>query len=138
MTNWVGVIGVCILIGGSGSTAAQQQTFACNKICWTPASRSATCSSKLSQADLTAYIYAIQHNTIAKGKRITFHVDLKANGQTCASPNTQGRSVSVVGYVNIENITGFTVGTLKAGDAIEITGSGVADDQENTFFFPAP
>ena len=86
MTNWVGPIGVCLLFGGSAGAAAQQQTFACDKICWTPAHHSATCSSKLSQADLTAYIYAVRHNVIAKGKGITFHLDLKSKGQTCASP----------------------------------------------------
>jgi hypothetical protein len=138
MTNWVGPIGVCLLLGGSAGATAQQQTFACDKICWTPANHSATCSSKLSQADLTAYIYAVRHNDIAKGKGITFHLDLKSKGQTCASPETQGRSISVVGYVNVESVTAFTVGTLKAGDLIEITGGGIEQGQENTFFFPAP
>jgi hypothetical protein len=107
------VIGACFLLGGSGSTAAQQQTFGCSKICWTPAIGSATCSSKLTQAELTGYIYAIQHNTIAKGKGITFYLDLKAKGQTCASPTTQGRSISVVGYVNVQSVTGFTLARIS-------------------------
>jgi hypothetical protein len=76
MTKLVGLIGVCFLLSGSGSAAAQQQTFACDRICWSPATHSATCSSKLTQAELTAYIYAVQHNTIAKGKGMTFYLDL--------------------------------------------------------------
>jgi hypothetical protein len=133
----MGLIGALILINGSESLGAQQQTFTCNKICWYPLSHGATCSSKLSQADLTAYIYAINHNAIAKGKGITFFLDLKAKGQSC-SPTPQGPSVSVVGYVNVTSVTSFTLGALKAGDAVEISGTGIADDQENTFFFPVP
>jgi hypothetical protein len=66
---------------------------------------------------------------------MTFYLDLKAKRQMCASPITGGRSISVVGYVNVQSVTGFTVGSLKVGDTIEIGGSGIGDDQENMLFF---
>jgi hypothetical protein len=140
MTKWVGFVALCFLFHGSGSALAQQQTFGCTKICWTPATGIATCSKKLNtQFELTAYIYAVQHKSIAKGKGITFFVDLKGKQETCASSaTTQGESISVVGYVNVQNVTGFTIGGLKVGDTIEIGGSGVADDQKNVLFFLDP
>ena len=41
----------------------------------------------------------------------------------------EGQSISVVGYVNVESVTAFTVGTLKAGDLIEITGGEIEEGQ---------
>ena len=128
---------LCFLIAAAGSAGAQQQTVACNRICWTRATHSATCSSKVSQAELTAYIYSVQHNAIAKGKSITFHLDLGAQHQSCASPVAKSQAVSVIGYVNVRSVTGFTIGSLKAGDTIEISGDGVEDNEENVMFYPA-
>ncbi|MBV9114559.1 MAG: hypothetical protein JOY67_17220 [Hyphomicrobiales bacterium] len=118
---------------------AQQQTFACTRLCWSPSKNTVTCSKKLrEQVELTSYIYAVQHNTIAKGKPMTFFVDMKGSGQSCGSPVAAPASLSIVGYVNAQNVTGFTVGGVKVGDTIEITASGVAEDQKNIMFFPDP
>ena len=48
------------------------------------------------------------------------------------------RIVAVVGYVNAQNVTGFSIGGLKVGDTIEIGATGVAEGEKNILFFPDP
>ncbi|MFI4994929.1 MAG: hypothetical protein ACHQAQ_03995 [Hyphomicrobiales bacterium] len=139
MTKKMALIVACLLVDGPGSAAAQEGSFACSKICWNPASSSAICSSKLAtQLELTSYIWAAQHDIIAKGKGIVFSIGLNTPWQDCSNNNGPGRSVSVSGYVRVQSVSGFTVGALKVGDTIEIRGTGVAADQRNVLFFADP
>jgi hypothetical protein len=135
----MGLLAFWLFLTGSESALAQQQTFACTRLCWTPAKGSVTCSKKMNaQVDLTSYIYAVEHKTIAKGKPMTFFVEMRGSGQSCGSPFAPPASLSVVGYVSVQNVTGFTIGGVKVGDTIEISGNGVAEDQKNILFFPDP
>ncbi len=128
-----------VAASGAGSASAQQQSFACTRLCWTPTKGSVTCSKRLStQIDLTSYIYAVEHKAIAKGKPMTFFVPMSGSGQSCGSAEPQTGALSVVGYVNVRNVTGFTIGGLKVGDTIEIGANGVAEGEKNILFFPDP
>jgi hypothetical protein len=138
MTKPTSLLTLWLLLMASGSAMAQQQTFACSKLCWTPAKNSVTCSKKLrAQIELTSYIYAVQHNTIAKGKAMTFFVDKEGSGQSCNTSTTPG-SLGVIGYLSAQNVTAFTIGGIKVGDTIEITAGGVDAGQKNILFFPDP
>jgi len=129
----------CVLLAGPGSAEAQQQLFACSKICWDPAASGATCSKILAtQIELTSYIWAVQHGIIAKGKGLTFSLDLNTPWPSCASETAARHSFSVSGYVGVQSVTSYTVGGLKVGDTIEIHGTGVAKDQRNLLFFTDP
>jgi hypothetical protein len=124
---------------GAGGALAQQQSFACTKLSWARAKGSVTCSKKLNtQIELTSYIYAVEHRATAKGKAMTFFVDMRGSGQSCRSAAPPAGSLSVVGYVNARNVTGFTIGGLKVGDTIEIGATGVAEGEKNILFFPDP
>jgi hypothetical protein len=143
MTKRTGCLALCVwLVGaasGAGGALAQQQSFACTKLCWAPAKGSVTCSKKLNtQIELTSYIYAVEHKAIAKGKAMTFFVDMRGSDQSCGSAAPPAGSLSVVGYVNAQNVTGFTIGGLKVGDTIEIGATGVAEGEKNILFFPDP
>ena len=119
--------------------AAQESSFACNRICWNPPSTSALCSLKLaSQYDLTAYIWAVQHGIIAKGKGVTFSLGFNAPKTDCLAFGPPTQAVSVSGYVHVANVTDYTLGGLKVGDVIEIKGTGVSADQRNVMFFVNP
>jgi hypothetical protein len=125
--------------GGTEGALAQQQSFACSKLCWAPAKGSVTCSKKLStQIELTSYIYAVEHKAIAKGKAMTFFVDMRGSGQSCDSSEPPTGSLSVVGYMNVRSVTSFTIGGLKVGDTIEIGATGIAEGEKNILFFPDP
>ena len=131
-------LSLCLILW-TASASAQQQSFACTRLCWTPAKSSVTCSKKLgTQIELTSYIYAVQHQAIAKGKPMTFFVDMRGSGQSCGSTAPPTGSLSVVGYVNARSITGFSIGGLKVGDTIEIGATGVAEGEKNILFFPDP
>ena len=128
-----------LLIGASAGAAAQERSFACSRICWNPATGAAICTSKLvTQLQLTSYIWAAQHEIIVKGKGLTFSLDLKTPWQDCSSEGRQGRWISVSGYVSVKSVSDFTVGGLKVGDTIEISGTGVAADQKNVLFYAYP
>ncbi|MBV9138956.1 MAG: hypothetical protein JO357_18040 [Hyphomicrobiales bacterium] len=43
-----------------------------------------------------------------------------------------------MGYVNVQNVTGFTIGGVKVGNTIEISASGIDETQKNILFFPDP
>ena len=128
-----------LLLAGTASALAQQQTFGCTKLCWTPSTRNVICSKKINaQVDLNAYIYAVDHRMIAKGRPMTFFVDMKGSGQSCGSPVAPPGSLSIVGYVNVQNVTGFTICGVKVGNTIEISASGIDETQKNILFFPDP
>jgi hypothetical protein len=131
LSKW---IAAWFLASGSTSAYAQQQTFACTKICWNRLAASAACSAKLTtQLQLTSYIWAVQHNQIAKGAGITFALNLQSKTETCDPP-----AISVVGYVEARNVVSFSLGALKVGDVIEIVGTGVDENQRNVMFYAAP
>jgi hypothetical protein len=139
MTKHAAIITACLLIGGSGGAAAQERSYACSKICWNPATGAAICTSVLAtQIQLTSYIWAAQHDIIVKGKGLTFSLPLKTPWQNCASEDRKGRWLAVAGYVTVKSVIDFTVGGLKVGDTIEISGIGVAADQKNVLFFADP
>jgi hypothetical protein len=143
MTKRTGYIALYLWLAGAASGAggalAQQQSFACTKLCWAPAKASVTCSKKLNaQIELTSYIYAVEHKAIAKGKAMTFFVDMRGSGQSCGSAAPPEGSLSVVGYLNAQHVTSFTIGGLKVGDTIEIGATGVAEGEKNILFFPDP
>jgi len=99
----------CVLLAGPGSAEAQQQLFACSKICWDPAASGATCSKILAtQIELTSYIWAVQHGIIAKGKGLTFSLDLNTPWPSCASETAARHSFSVSGYVGVQSVTSYT------------------------------
>jgi hypothetical protein len=132
------LIALCLLLAGSGDAPAQEHSFACNKICWNPVSASAICSLKLTQYDLTAYIWAVQHDLIKKGKGLTFSLSITAPRQDCSSVTEPGQWVAVSGYVQVRSVTAFSIGSLKVGDLIEVRGNGVAADQRNVMFYADP
>jgi len=139
MMKWAASLTLCLLVSDAGTLTAQQQIFACSKICWNPSTGAATCSTKLgTQLQLTAYIWAVEQDKIAKGKGITFSLNLQSKGETCESETAQRQLISVAGYVEVKRITDFTVGALKIGNVIEIDGTGVDEAQRNIMFYPAP